>query len=226
VRSFIIKKIKVMIAENENTPKRPERLSLILSIVAIIGLIFMIILKVTEDKDNDELLPGQRMPVVSSGTNSIVFVNSDLLLKQYELVNVLTVQLDEERKRKDNDFTAKQKAYEDDAAYFQTQVQKQSISEESAKQIYEKLMLQQQELYSLQDQYTAELSKKEFEMNLVLLDSVKNYLSRLNKIYNYDYVLSSNNTGNILLAKDTFDITNQVLEGLNKEYNEKMNPGK
>jgi len=215
-----------MIAENENTPKRPERLSLILSIVAIIGLIFMIILKVTEDKDNDELLPGQRMPVVSSGTNSIVFVNSDLLLKQYELVNVLTVQLDEERKRKDNDFTAKQKAYEDDAAYFQTQVQKQSISEESAKQIYEKLMLQQQELYSLQDQYTAELSKKEFEMNLVLLDSVKNYLSRLNKIYNYDYVLSSNNTGNILLAKDTFDITNQVLEGLNKEYNEKMNPGK
>lgn len=226
MRSFIIKKIKVMIAENENTPKRPERLSLILSIVAIIGLIFMIILKVTEDKDNDELLPGQRMPVVSSGTNSIVFVNSDLLLKQYELVNVLTVQLDEERKRKDNDFTAKQKAYEDDAAYFQTQVQKQSISEESAKQIYEKLMLQQQELYSLQDQYTAELSKKEFEMNLVLLDSVKNYLSRLNKIYNYDYVLSSNNTGNILLAKDTFDITNQVLEGLNKEYNEKMNPGK
>lgn len=215
-----------MIAESENTPKRPERLSLILSIVAIIGLIVVIILNVTEDKDNDELLPGQRMPIVSSGTNSIVFVNSDLLLQQYELVNVLTVQLDEERKRKDNDFTAKQKAYEEDAAYFQTQVQKQSISEESAKQIYEKLMIQQQDLYSLQDQYTAELSKKEFEMNLVLLDSVKNYLNRLNKIYNYDYILSSNNTGNILLAKDTFDITNQVLEGLNKEYNEKMNPGK
>jgi outer membrane protein len=215
-----------MIAENENTPKRPERLSLILSIVAIIGFIVMIILKVTENKDTEELLPGQRMPVVSSGANSIVFVNSDLLLQQYELVNILTVQLDEERKRKDDDFTAKQKAYEDDAAYFQTQVQKQSISEESAKQIYEKLMLQQQDLYRLQDQYTAELSKKEFEMNLVLLDSVKNYLSRLNKIYNYDYILSSNNTGNILLSKDTFDITNQVLEGLNKEYNEKMNPGK
>ncbi len=199
---------------------------MILSVVAIIGLIVVIILNVTEDKDNDELLPGQRMPIVSSGTNSIVFVNSDLLLQQYELVNVLTAQLEEERKRKDNDFTAKQKAYEEDAAYFQTQVQKQSISEESAKQIYEKLMMQQQDLYSLQDQYTAELSKKEFEMNLVLLDSVKNYLNRLNKIYNYDYILSSNNTGNILLAKDTFDITNQVLEGLNKEYNEKMNPGK
>lgn len=213
-------------SEIENAPKKPERLSLILSVFAIIGLIVVIILKVTEHKDNDELLPGKPMPVVSSGTNSIVFVNSDLLLQQYELVNVLTAQLEEERKRKDVDFSAKQQAYEDDAAYFQAQVQKQSISEESAKQIYEKLMMQQQDLYSLQDQYTAELSKKEFEMNLVLLDSVKNYLNRLNKIYNYDYILSSNNTGNILFAKDTFDITNQVLEGLNKEYNEKMNPGK
>lgn len=213
-------------SEIENAPKKPERLSLILSVFAIIGLIVVIILKVTEHKDNDELLPVKSMPVVSSGTNSIVFVNSDLLLQQYELVNVLTAQLEEERKRKDVDFSAKQQAYEDDAAYFQAQVQKQSISEESAKQIYEKLMMQQQDLYSLQDQYTAELSKKEFEMNLVLLDSVKNYLNRLNKIYNYDYILSSNNTGNILFAKDTFDITNQVLEGLNKEYNEKMNPGK
>jgi outer membrane protein len=142
------------------------------------------------------------------------------------LVNVLTDQLEEERKKKDTDFTVKQKAYENDAAYFQTQVANQSISEESAQQIYEKLMLQQQDLYKLQDQYTTELSKKEYEMNLILLDSVKNYLARLNKIYNYDYILSSNATGNILMAKDTFDITSQVLEGLNKEYTAKMNAGK
>ena len=116
-----------------------------------------------------------------------------------------------ERQRKNDDFTSRQKAYEDDAAYFQSQVQKQTISEESAQQIYEKLMLQQQDLYGLQDQYAAELSRKEIEMNMVLLDSVKNYLARLNKIYNYDYILSSNNTGNILMAKDTFDITPQVL---------------
>jgi len=212
--------------ENGNTLKKPEKLSLILSIVAIMGLIIMIILEVFDFGDEGDIKSAQRMPVVSSGTSSIVFVNTDLLLQKYELVNVLTSQLDLERKRKDSDFTSRQKAYEDDAAYFQSQVQKQAISEQSAQQIYEKLMLQQQDLYKLQDQYTSELSQKEFEMNMVLLDSVKNYLHRLNKIYDYDYILSSNNTGNILMAKDTFDITNQVLEGLNKEYNEKMNQGK
>jgi outer membrane protein len=215
-----------MMTENESTPKKPERLSLILSIIAILGLVFLIILEFTDTGDADDTFTGQQMPVVSSGSGSIVFVNTDLLLKEYELVNVLTAQLEQERQRKDNDFTAKQKAYEDDAAYFQNQVQKQTISEESAQQIYEKLMLQQQDLYKLQDMYTSDLSKKEFEMNIILLDSVKNYLARLNKIYNYDYILSSNNTGNILMAKDTFDITSQVLNGLNKEYNEKINPDK
>ena len=212
--------------ENENASKKPERLSLYLSIVAIIGLLVMIILEFTNKLDGENKVSGLSMPVVSSGTNSIVFVNSDLLLQEYELVNVLSGQLEKERQRKNDDFSVRQKAYEDDAAYFQSQVQKQTISEESAQQIYEKLMLQQQELYKLQDQYASELSKKELEINLILLDSVKNYLSRLNKIYNYDYILSSNNTGNILFAKDTFDITNQVLVGLNKEYFEKINQGK
>ena len=76
----------------------------------------------------------------------------------------------------------------------------------------------------LQEQYSAELAQKEYNMNLVLLDSVRNYVYRLNKRYNYDYILSYNMVGNIILAKDTFDITQPVLEGLNLEYNEKYAP--
>jgi outer membrane protein len=210
----------------ENTPKKPVRLSLILSVIALLGVIALFFFEFMEKDDPKEHRPVLKMPEFSSGSNTIVFVNTDELLQNYELVGILTNELEAERKRKNVDFSAKQKAYESDAAYFQSQVEKQTISEASAQQIYEKLMQQQQELYKLQDQYASELSQKEFEMNLILLDSVKNYLARLNKFYNYDYILSSNNTGNILFAKDTFEITNQVLEGLNREYNEKLNPKK
>ncbi len=212
--------------ENEIVPKKRDHLPLIFSILALLGVIIMILMEVFEGKDVQDIKSGHGLPEITTGANSIVFVNTDELLKKYELVNELTAQLEEERKRKDDDFTAKQKAYEDDAAYFQTQVQKQSISEQSAQQIYEKLMLQQQDLYRLQDQYTSDLAKKEYEMNMILLDSVKNYLGRLNKIHDFDYVLSSNNAGNILMARDTFDITLQVLDGLNREYEEKNKPEK
>ena len=195
--------------------------STILSVIAIAGVIVLFILYFIGKKGSPEVITDKGMPDAHSGTNSIVFVNSDMLLQKYELVKRLSDQLEKERKDKNGDFKAKQKAYEDDASYFQEQVQKQTISEQSAQKIYEQLMVRQQELSQLQDQYSSELSQKEYEMNTILLDSVRNYLTRLNKKYNYDYILSYNTAGNIFYAKDTFDITQQVLDGLNKEYFDK-----
>jgi len=212
------------IIENQQESKKPVQLGLILGLIALLGVIVLFILQFTNRNKGNDQGNVSNMPVLSGENNKIVFVNTDSLLQGYELVNVLTAQLEQERERKNTDFNQRQKSYEEDAAYFQSQVEKQAISESSAQQIYEKLMMQQQDLYKLQDQYTAELSRKEFEMNMVLLDSIKNYLSRMNKTYQFDYILSSNNTGNILYAKDTFDITSQVLNGLNSEYKEKINP--
>lgn len=214
-----------MTQEISNT-KNLVRISLLLSAIAIIGLIILFIMEFS-DKDLPEAKQNEMvLPVSSNGSNSIVFINSDLILEKYTLVNKMANQLEKERQKKDNDFNAKQKAYEQDAQYFQQQVQQQSISEQSAQQIYDQLMVKQQELVQLQDQYSAELAQKEFNMNLVLLDSVRNFVSRLNKKYNYDYILSYNTAGNIILAKDTFDITLPVLEGLNREYNELYTPAK
>lgn len=200
-----------------NKSKSPD-LGLILSIVALIGTVVLFILFFTDKDEPIVEKQVQNMPVASSGSNSIVFVNSDVLLQEYELVKNMTAELESETKRKDAEFSAQQKAFESDAAYFQDQVQKQSISEQSAQVIYEQLMTKQQELYGMQEQYAAELQQKQFELNVVLLDSVRNYLERVNKIYKYDYILGFNTAGNIFLAKDTFDITSQVLEGLNNEY--------
>ncbi len=222
VRSFVIN-ILIMTKENSNK-KNLAIISLILSIIAIIGLVILFVLEFTDKDEPEEKHNIIALPVSASGSNSIVFINSDLILEKYLLVNKLAAQLERERQKKDADFEARQKVYEQDAQYFQQQVQQQSISEQSAQQIYEQLMMKQQELYELQDQYTVELAQKEFEMNIVLLDSVRNYLTRLNKKYNYNYILSYSTAGNIILAKDTFDITLPVLEGLNNEYNDRYAP--
>lgn len=222
VRSFVIKKL-IMIQENSNT-KNPAIISLVLSIIAIVGLVVLFVMEFSDKDEPEENSSVMALPVSSAGTNSIVFINSDLILEKYELVNKMATQLENDRKKKDADFVAKQSAYEQDAQYFQQQVQQQSISEQSAQVIYDQLMAKQQELMVLQEQYTAELAQKEYNMNLVLLDSVRNYVSRLNKKYNYDYILSYNTAGNIILAKDTFDITLPVLEGLNMEYEKRYAP--
>lgn len=212
-----------MTQANGNT-KNLVFISLILSAIAVIGLVVLFVMEFSDNEEPSKSQTSLALPASFSGSNSIVFINSDLILEKYTLVNKMATQLEDERRKKDADFTAKQKAYEQDAQYFQQQVQQQSISEQSAQVIYEQLMAKQQELIDLQDQYSAELAQKEYNMNLVLLDSVRNYVSRLNKQYNYDYILSYNTAGNIILAKDTFDITLPVLEGLNMEYEKRYAP--
>lgn len=212
-----------MTQEKSNT-KNLVNISLILSVIAILGLVALFVMEFTDKDEPAEIQSELDLPVSSSGSNSIVFINSDLILEQYALVDKMAAQLEKDSQIKDADFAAKQRAYEQDAQYFQEQVQQQAISEQSAQLIYDQLMAKQQELMQLQEQYSAELAQKEYNMNLVLLDSVRNYVYRLNKKYKYDYILSYNMVGNIILAKDTFDITQPVLEGLNLEYNEKYAP--
>lgn len=210
--------------QEKSNSKNLVTISLILSVIAILGLVALFVMEFTDKDEPAEIQSELDLPVSSSGSNSIVFINSDLILEQYALVDKMAAQLEKDSQIKDADFAAKQRAYEQDAQYFQEQVQQQAISEQSAQLIYDQLMAKQQELMQLQEQYSAELAQKEYNMNLVLLDSVRNYVYRLNKKYKYDYILSYNMVGNIILAKDTFDITQPVLEGLNLEYNEKYAP--
>jgi len=58
-------------------------------------------------------------------------------------------------------------------------------------------------------------------MNVALLDSVMNFLRRYNENYKFDYILGFTKGGNILLANDTLDVTNDVIKELNLEYNKK-----
>ena len=124
--------------------------------------------------------------------------------------------------RLEGEVAAKQKAFEKDAAYFQEQVNKKTISEQSAQQIYGKLQQEQQRIMELRNRYMADLQQSEMQMNMTLLDTVTNFLKRYNKDGKFDYILSYTKGGNVLLANDSLDITNSVVRALNEEYLRKV----
>ncbi|MCB2220958.1 MAG: OmpH family outer membrane protein [Bacteroidetes bacterium] len=201
-------------------------LALILNVLISVGLIILYVLYFGKE-EKSESSPKQQMNSIQSPTGggvNVAFVNTDVLLERYELVKQMASEFDKEQRKRDTDLQKRTKQYEEEAAYFQESVQNQSLSEESAQRIYEQLMVKQQELYELQQKYSNELAQQEFEMNKVLLDTVKNYLDRINIEKNFDYILNYTIAGPILLAKDTFDITEFVLRGLNKEYKDLYDP--
>lgn len=213
-----------MNTEKSNHTNRVLWIINILVIIAVTVLYFLQFNQSEESKKTGETV--QKIVLPAEGTTKMAFVNSDIVLQKYDLVSKLASQLESERTKKDGDLKKRQAEFEQEAAYFQETMKKQSLSEASAQKIYEQLMEKQQDIYALQDQYAGELSEKEYKMNMILLDSVRNYLNRMNVEYQFDYILNFNLTGGILLAKDTFDITNSVIEGLNMEFNALQNPEK
>ncbi|HAH59129.1 MAG: OmpH family outer membrane protein [Lentimicrobiaceae bacterium] len=198
------------------TQNKTNLILTILNIVLFIGLIvlYFIILKPGTD-DNNASATAQHKAARST---NIAFVNSDSLMVQYDLVKTMRTDLEAKSRMLEQELSRKQSAFEKDANYFQEQVKKNSISEASAQEIYSSLMAEQQKLYDLRDQYAGEISRNEYELNLVLVDSLNNFLERYNRKYNYDYILSYAHGGIILAANDSLDITRDVLNKLNKEY--------
>jgi outer membrane protein len=187
--------------------------------ILLLGLVVLYILFLTSNKQ-EKTVP---LAFQKAGTKStsVVFVNIDSLNTRYEFIRNLKGDLEATGKRLQNEILSEQAAFEKEAAEFQKQVAANSIPEDKAKMIYEKLMQKQQSLVDKKDRYTQQVAEKEMKMNLTLLDTVTNFLKRYNKIYKYDYIMGLKTAGEILVANDTLDITNDVVNALNKTYKEK-----
>jgi outer membrane protein len=192
----------------------------ILGIVLLIGLIVLYILFLTT-KRSEELKAPVALQKSGIRSLSVVFVNIDSLNEKYEFVKVLKNDLEGTGKRLQTEVLSEQSNFEKEAADFQKQVAGNAISEEKAKMVYESLMQKQQAIVEKKDRYTQQVANMEMNLNLRLLDTITNFLKRYNQIYKFDYILTYKTAGDILIANDTLDITNDVLRSLNKEYNER-----
>lgn len=194
-------------------------LNTVLGLVAIAGMIVLFILYFTDKKADTGSVP---VTMQKSGKPlSVVYVNLDSLNTHYEYVKVLRTDLEGTGKRLQTEVLSEQKSLEKEAADFQRQVASNAISEEKAKTVYESLMQKQQALMEKKDRYTQQVAEQEMGMNLRLIDTVTNFLKRYNRKYGYDYIMGFKAGGEILISNDTLDITRDVLQVINKEYQER-----
>jgi outer membrane protein len=214
----------IPLEETENIRERPRpshSLLVVLNIALLIGLIVLYFLFFSEKGKDSGAGMVNALAKANKGSISVAFVNNDSIFAHYDLVKKLRSEFDAKTERLSGEVAAKQKAFEKDAAYFQEQVQKKALSEQSSQEIYSSLQENQQKINDLRDQYSSELQKDEMDMQVVLLDSVMNFIKRYNTRYKFDYILGFNKVGSILYANDTLDITKDVIKELNNEYQAK-----
>lgn len=160
-------------------------------------------------------------PIVAEAKGkSIVYVNVDSLLTNYEYFKDAQKVLASKRFQLDNDLNTKGRSLQNEVAFFQqkapTMTQEQGRATEAA------LQKKQQDLIAYRDRAAQGLAADEQKKNEELYDLIFQYLKKYNKDNKYEFVLGYTKGGGILFTNADNDVTKKVLAGLNKEYQEKQ----
>lgn len=160
-------------------------------------------------------------PVAADASASgmkIAYVEVDSLMTQYDFAKDYSVTLQKKSNNARNTLNQKGGALQAAVNNFQQKLNNNGFtSREQAASQQAAIEGQQRDLQELQARLENELASETAKFNEALRDSLQNFLKDYNKDKQFDLILSKAGD-NILMANKKFDITNDVINGLNKRY--------
>jgi outer membrane protein len=158
-------------------------------------------------------------PVAASGDGlKVAFVEVDSLMTQYDFAKDYSVTLQKKSNNARNTLTQKGNALQAAVNNFQQKLNNNGFqSREQAASVQNAIQRQQNDLQELQARLENELATETAKFNEALRDSLQNFLKDYNADKHFDLILSKAGD-NILLGSSKLDITQDVINGLNKRY--------
>lgn len=195
-----------------------KRLPLILSIIALAGVIALFAINFissSSESGSIDFVPASN----PEGGLKIAYIQTDSVLVNYQLALDLNA-----------DFVAKQTQYTEDFAKRRTNLEKQAVAfqeklqrggfltEDRAMKERDRILGEEQEIQKLDYELSNKLAQMEREVNIQIIDSIVSFVKEYNNKMNYDYIFSNN--GNIIVGAKQFNITKDIVDGLNARYAE------
>ena len=191
----------------------PNRIITAILAVAVIVLFYLQFKKPSAPvSDTQTHVAGPTVPIASN----IVYVNSDSLLENYVFYKNKKAELESKQDQIKNHLEAESEKLQRDAAEYQERAAMMTDSERAKKE--EELMMRQQSLMKKKDDMLESLDNEQAKFNEQLYSKLSEHLKAYNKDKNYTFILGYQKGGGILFANDSLDITKEVLNGLNKEF--------
>ena len=147
----------------------------------------------------------------------IAYVEVDSIMTQYQFCKDYTQILTKKGQNIESTINQKGQALQTAAQNFQQKVQQNAYTREQAEAIQAGLQKQNADLQALQQRLSGEFQQEQAKYSEALHDSINHFLAKYNKEKKYSIILSKSGD-NLLYADKAYDITNDVIAGLNKAY--------
>ena len=151
----------------------------------------------------------------------IAYVEVDSIMTQYTFAKEYSSILEKKGQNIQATIAQKGQQLQAAAANFQQKIQQNAYTREQAEAIQAGLQKQNNDLQGLQQRLSNEFAAEQEKYNKALHDSIANYLARYNKDKKYSIIFSKSGD-NLLYADKAYDITKEVISGLNKAYKGKL----
>jgi len=153
-----------------------------------------------------------------AGGVKIAYVELDTLMNQYQLYKDYSEVLTRKGNNIQNTLAKKQRALESHAAAVQKKYESNGFTtRDELERAQAGIQREQQELAQLADRLNSEFNEEQARINTEAKDSIQSFLKRYNKTKKYDYVMVKAGD-NLLIANSKYDITQDIVKGLNKRY--------
>ncbi len=148
--------------------------------------------------------------------NSLVYVDSQKLVAGYEGMTLARTE-----------FEGKTAAWKANLDTLRVEVEQEIKRYEASrskltpreKELSEALIQTKQEQYfNYQKVIQDKIQQEDQELTKKVLDKVNDYLKRYGKEHGHQIILAATQYGNIVYANDGIDITKEVIQGLNEEF--------
>ena len=147
----------------------------------------------------------------------IVFVNSDSLLSNYQFYKDAQKEFENKGYRLQVDLGQKERELQAELQAIQQRASAMTQAQLQAADMTLKKKGAELQQYSQQKQ--AELGQEQAKKNEELYNNIRDYISKVNKTNKYEFVLGYSKVGGgILFADPSVDVTQKLVDGLNKEY--------
>ncbi len=185
--------------------------ALTIATVATIGL-------VSCDKSNPQM-DQKATPATSNAAPSskIAFIEVDSIMTKYKFCIEYSKILEQKGNNIQKTLASKQQQLQTAANNFQQKIQQNAYTREQAEAVQAGLQKQNNDLQALNQRLSNEFQTETEEFNQALRDSIQHYLAIYNKDKKYGMIFAKQGD-NLLYADKAFDITNEVVAGLNKAY--------
>lgn len=195
--------------------QKTNKLLIGLNLVLMVGLIVLYVLHFSQSTAPDP------RPMVAPSDGSglrVAYVNSDTLLAHYDYAIELEKGLVAYRDAQETNYRNQMEQFQKDYQDYLKNGDKLSLSQQQAKE--EELKKRAEKLSSLESDLAMRIQRKQLDENTRLLNAIFGFIKEYNESHEqYDIILRSTfNDSPTLYVNEAMDITQEIIDGLNKEY--------